>query len=230
VYAARVRILGIETSSSRGSVALVEGRHRVALATHSRENAHGESIQPLIERALAEAGWQASALDRISVGIGPGSFTGLRVGVALAKGIAEGLERPLIGVSSLAAMALGAPADLSGMRCPVLDARRGELFFALYAPDGRCLREPGLAENAAAIERALNGLEPAPILLGSACPALARGHIHRDEETDLPHAVWTALAALDAAPGEPVAPCYLRDAVAVVPSLPSNPLAGDHRR
>lgn len=220
-----MRVLGIETTSARGSVALVEAGTLVAVAVQQRENAHGETIQPLIEELLARAGWSLASLDRVAVGTGPGSFTGSRVGIALAQGIAEGLERPLIGVCSLAAMALATPADVAGTRCPVLDARRGESFFALYAPDGRELTPPTLAESPEALLQKATAHGPV-VFVGSGCPALPAPYsVFRHEETDLPHARWTALAALTAAPEDRVTPCYVRHTVAIVPDLPQNPLA-----
>jgi tRNA threonylcarbamoyladenosine biosynthesis protein TsaB len=119
-----VRVLGIETSSARGSVALIEGSISVCALDHERANAHGESILPLIEEALARAGWNRTQLDRIAVGAGPGSFTGLRVGIAIAQGLSEGLGIPLVGVPSLRAMALAVPAEQEGCRCVLVDARR----------------------------------------------------------------------------------------------------------
>jgi tRNA threonylcarbamoyladenosine biosynthesis protein TsaB len=221
-----VRILGIETSCGRGSVALLEDERTIAVATHERENAHGESIQPLIEEVLAQVGWNPTTLDRIAVGTGPGSFTGLRVGIALAQGIAEGLERPLVGVGSLLAMALAAPVDSSRLRCPVLDARRGETFFAVYTPAGIELLGPRVASSVDVLEQAVLSLDPTPLFLGVGCPSLTDGRVaHRSSETDLPHARWTALAAFARAPGAQVVPAYVRHAVVIIPQLPPNPLA-----
>jgi tRNA threonylcarbamoyladenosine biosynthesis protein TsaB len=221
-----LRILGIETCSGRGSVALVEDRRPIASLTHERENAHGESIQPLIARLLAEAGWAPTTLDRIAVGTGPGSFTGSRVGIALAQGISEGLERPLVGVGSLLAMALAAPRDRPEVRCPVLDARRGETFFGLYAPGGRELGAPSIAADAGALEEAALRATLQVLFLGAACPTFASERlIYRSPETDLPHARWTAEAAFDAEIPAHVVPTYLRQGVAAVPRLPPNPLS-----
>ncbi|HET7540536.1 MAG TPA: tRNA (adenosine(37)-N6)-threonylcarbamoyltransferase complex dimerization subunit type 1 TsaB, partial [Polyangiaceae bacterium] len=96
-----MRIVGIESSSRRGSVALLEGERLVASAEHEQPNNHAERLLPLFEQLLAETGWPKSSLDRLGVGIGPGSFTGLRAGIALAEGLSVGLDRPLWGVGSL---------------------------------------------------------------------------------------------------------------------------------
>jgi tRNA threonylcarbamoyladenosine biosynthesis protein TsaB len=221
-----VRILGIETSCGRGSVALIENQTTVCALSHERENAHGESIQPLIEQLLASAGWSMAQLDRIAVGTGPGSFTGLRVGIALAQGISEGLEVPLLGVGSLQAMALAAPDAAPGLRCPVLDARRGELFFALYSADGTELRPAQVAAGLSDLEQLSREQPGELIFLG--CSSLLAGSptlgTFHSPETDLPHARWTALAAASLPVPLGVVPCYVRDAVAIVPRLPPNPL------
>ena len=104
-----MRCLGIETSTRQGSVALVEHDQVVSVRLHQELNRHGERMLPLVEQLLSEAGWPLSSLDRIGVGIGPGSFTGLRIGVALAQGIGLGLACPVVGVGSLHAMAFAAP-------------------------------------------------------------------------------------------------------------------------
>jgi tRNA threonylcarbamoyladenosine biosynthesis protein TsaB len=221
-----VRILGIETSCGRGSVALVEDQKTVCALSHERANGHGESIQPLIEQILANAGWSTAQLDRVAVGTGPGSFTGLRVGIALAQGISEGLELPLVGVGSLQAMALATPAARAGLRCPVLDARRGELFFALFTPDGTELRSAQVAAGTSALQE-LGREHPGGVIFlgsGSLLGDLSMLDVFHSPETDLPHARWTALAGASLPPPSGVVPCYVRDAVAVVPRLPPNPL------
>jgi len=226
-----VRVLGIETSSVRGSVALSDGEHTLVVASHERANAHDASIQPLIEQALAEAGWSARQLDRVAVGTGPGSFTGLRVGIALAQGISEGLEIPLVGVGSLEAMARAVLDSLNSTSVPVLDARRGELFFAAYSRDGRELLPAQLAESAAVVERLVCEL-PGPItVLGKAWDA-AKGTLphHRSEEADLPHARWVAWLGARGELGHPARPLYLRAPVATLPQLGPNPLSAETRR
>lgn len=218
-----MRILGIETSSSRGSVALLDGAETVCCLEHERENAHGESMLPLVERALESAGWLRNQLDRIAVGVGPGSFTGLRVGVALALGLGEGLGIPVIGVPSLHAMALAVPASRAGSRCVLVDARRGELFLAAYDVAGAELLPVQLVspERGVALGRTL----PAPVFIGSGAALLgAPEAVLRSPETDYPHARWVAFAGRTAPVTGLVRPLYVRDAGAVIPNLPENPL------
>ena len=218
-----MRILAIETSSLRGSVALVEDATLAQALEHHRENAHGETILPLIERAFAEVGWERGAIDRVAVGIGPGSFTGLRVGIAIAQGLSEGWGVPLIGVPSLQAMALAAPAG-AARRCVLLDARKAELFAAVYAPGGDELVSVRLIP--AALDAVLALTAPGDVLYVGNGAALLPDlpNVCRGPETDIPHARFIAAAALTADPAGLVRPLYVRDAGAVRPVLPENPL------
>jgi tRNA threonylcarbamoyladenosine biosynthesis protein TsaB len=225
-----LRVLGIETSSVRGSVALLEGQRQIAVASHDRENAHDASLQPLIEQVLAEAGWAPRQLDRLAVGIGPGSFTGLRVGIAFAHGLSEGLQIPLLGVSSLQAMAGAVSAQEPRLRVPLLDARRGEFFLAAYAPDGSELLPAQIARDAGAVERLVAELPAAALLLGAGWDPLASKLPHqRGEHTDLPHARWVAQIASELELTHAARPLYLRPPVATAPQLGPNPLSADGR-
>jgi tRNA threonylcarbamoyladenosine biosynthesis protein TsaB len=217
-------VLGIETSSAVGSVALLEGRATVCSVEHRRENAHGESILPMIEQALAEAGWNRRQLDRIAVGIGPGSFTGLRVGIALAEGLCEGLGIPLVGIPSPVAVAAALPSGRPGCRCVLLDARKGEAFLAAYHADGREALPARLVADGNTIEQLTLALADR-IFIGNGTalfPDLPG--VYRSAETDHPHARWAALSALDVEPEPTLRPLYVRDAGALVPQLPDNPL------
>ena len=219
-----MRVLAIETSSARGSVALAEGRTGVCTLEHERANAHGESILPLVEQALSLAGWNRQQLDRIAVGTGPGSFTGLRVGIAIGQGLAEGLEIPLVGVPSLRAMALAVPPEVVGCRCVLVDARKGELFAGAYDADGTERLEARLVASIGALPPLLGDL-PELLFIGNGAAGLPGDlRVLRGPETDLPHARWTARAALDATATPLVKPLYVRDAGAVMPRLPQNPL------
>lgn len=97
--------------------------------------AHTRELLPAVDRALTGAGATFADLEAVAVGVGPGAFTGLRIGVATARALASALGVPLYPVSSLAALALGA-ADGEGATVPVLDARRKEFFCGAYLPGG----------------------------------------------------------------------------------------------
>lgn len=224
-------VLGIETSSPRGSVALWDGEQILVELTHQQPNAHAEKVSPLVDELIEVSGRSRRELSRVGVGIGPGSFTGLRVGIALAQGIATGLGLPLVGVQSTLAMANQAALNYREYEvfCPVLDARRDEVFFAAFARDGEELR-PVSAIGTSGLEAHLRTLgDPSRIALcGEFAKTLApKGYgIISAPETEYPQA--TAIARLAAATSElphDVTPQYVRQPDAVLPKLPPNPLA-----
>jgi tRNA threonylcarbamoyladenosine biosynthesis protein TsaB len=222
-----VRVLGIETSTRRGSVALAVDGKVVSVQTHEEPNAHAERVLGLVERALSEAKLTRRDLERIAVGVGPGSFTGLRVGIALAEGIALGLERPLVGVGSLRAMAQAVPAADERVRIAVLDARRSEVFLAAYAPDGAELIAPTALAPAAARELLLGTLGTrAAVTVGESAHLLGEGFVHlAGTELDLPHASpVAALGALLEPATARAEPVYVRGPGATLPNLPPSPI------
>lgn len=220
--AGAVRTLGIETSTSRTSVALLEGGQVVLARAHARPKQSAERLLPLIAELLAESGWAAATLDRIGVSVGPGSFTGLRVGMACAQGLSLGLGVPLLGVTSLQAMARAVPASLPGLRCAVLDARRGEVFAAAHQPGPRAVRAlapvalPALSAHASLSEQLA-----APIVwVGSGLSLLDLPASFSSAETDEPGAGAVGLLAEELEPAEhPPLPVYIRDVGATLPDL-----------
>lgn len=222
-----MRILGFETSTRRGSVAAVEDGRVLQSAEHEVENAHAEQLIGLVERVLAEVGWTKSSLDRLAVGIGPGSFTGLRVGIALAQGIALGLDRPLAGIGSLRAMARGVPAEEARLRVPVLDARRNELFVAAYGSDHAAVLAPQAIPRENAREELTGLLEGRDfVLVGDGSPLLGPDlpRIQR-ADLDFPHASWVGVLAGEVDSATAVAePEYVRGPGATLPNLPPSPL------
>jgi tRNA threonylcarbamoyladenosine biosynthesis protein TsaB len=130
-----MKALGIESSGARGGVALVEDGQVRGTRLFEKGMVHGREIAPSIRSLLEELRWAPGALDLIACDIGPGSYTGLRVGLAAAKGLALALARPLLGVSSLDAMAEGAR-GLARVLCPAMDAKWEQIYGAVYV-DGR---------------------------------------------------------------------------------------------
>ncbi|HPQ71265.1 MAG TPA: tRNA (adenosine(37)-N6)-threonylcarbamoyltransferase complex dimerization subunit type 1 TsaB [bacterium] len=131
-----MKILALDTSTRAGSVALRDGEQIVAATLLDVTATHSERLLPAVERSLADAGWTIEDLDLIACAKGPGSFTGLRIGLATAKGIAFAIDRPLVGVNSLEATALGFAYGTATI-CAMIDARKRQVFAALFAPDGK---------------------------------------------------------------------------------------------
>lgn len=129
------RILAVETSTQACSAALLfEAEHRESLRLES--NRHAEILLPMVRELLAEAECGFEQLDAIAFGSGPGSFTGLRIGISVAQGLAFGLDRPVVPISSLLALAarVGAPRVLAA-----IDARMNQVYWNTYrrAADGQ---------------------------------------------------------------------------------------------
>lgn len=128
-------ILGLETGSGSASLGLVSAGHVIASLSRPVKS-HGADLPVLVADLLREARVEISDLSAVAVGIGPGSFTGLRVGLSYAKGLAVGANTPIVGIPSLDAIALcgsTSPLAHNGVKiCPVLDARKGEVYTSLY--------------------------------------------------------------------------------------------------
>lgn len=127
-------VLALDTSTFIGTVAVLRDGNLLAELSASVRASHGETLLPHVERVLTLAGAKLSELDLLAVGIGPGSFTGVRIGVATAKGLALAEQKPLVGVTSLRALARGMGHG-EGLAVPVLDAHKGEVYCAAYARD-----------------------------------------------------------------------------------------------
>ncbi|HZX57666.1 MAG TPA: tRNA (adenosine(37)-N6)-threonylcarbamoyltransferase complex dimerization subunit type 1 TsaB [Mucilaginibacter sp.] len=139
-------ILQIETATTVCSVALVEDGAVLACKEVEQRNIHAEKITVFIGEILNEAGKNYADLDAIAVSSGPGSYTGLRIGVSTAKGLSFALDKPLIAIETLAAMADGfklqdkVATASNVLLCPMIDARRMEVFTAVFDVEGNVVR------------------------------------------------------------------------------------------
>jgi tRNA threonylcarbamoyladenosine biosynthesis protein TsaB len=211
------RICAVDTSTALGSVALFEGERLVVEDARRVSNAHGESLLPMIDAVFAKAGWKPSSVTRWCVGIGPGSFTGVRIGVATVKGIVLGTGAEIVGVGSLEALAALAP-DRTKPVIAAIAAIRGELYLQAC---GAVTSAP-VCLAPAAIEAWLEEVAPlasAPdlVLVGEAAVAIpplpARSvQVLAIDDLALPHARGVALAGWGkaAVPADLLEPVYVR--------------------
>jgi tRNA threonylcarbamoyladenosine biosynthesis protein TsaB len=140
------KILHIETATQVCSVALSSGNELLQLKESSEKNSHSTTVTVFIDEVMKSAGISFPELDAIAVSMGPGSYTGLRIGVSTAKGICYAVDKPLIAIGTLHSMAAGAkkgmePATTPTLLCPMIDARRMEVYTALYSTDLKVSRE-----------------------------------------------------------------------------------------
>jgi len=126
-----MRILAVDTASKSCSVAVTEKGSLAAELTAVTAQTHSKHLLKMIRSVIKTAGISISEVDGFAVTIGPGSFTGLRIGISSVKGLAVALDKPVVGVSSLDALAQQA-APSSYLVCPLLDARKDEVYFCTY--------------------------------------------------------------------------------------------------
>jgi len=134
-------ILALDTTAVTASVALLDGENVIADFSVHNKLTHSEKLLKMIDDVLLNSSYSVDDIELIAVSVGPGSFTGVRIGVATAKGLAFGRNIPVVGVSSLEAMAenitLVTPLQMeSFVICPSMDARRNELYNSLFLYDG----------------------------------------------------------------------------------------------
>jgi tRNA threonylcarbamoyladenosine biosynthesis protein TsaB len=131
-----MKILAVDTATASGSIALLEDTRLMAEWTLHSAQTHNRRLLKHIDLFLKDLGWTLDQLDGFAVTIGPGSFTGLRIGVTTIKTLAWALGKPFVGISSLDALA--APFGYASYPvCALIDARKGEIYHAFYHPDGK---------------------------------------------------------------------------------------------
>ncbi len=209
-------ILSIDTCLGASSVAVLEGERVLATRSEPMTRGHQERIGMIAREAMSEAGVAFDELTRIGVTVGPGSFTGLRVGLAFAKGLATALSIPCVGVTTLEAMAFGIP----GFTAAVLDARMSQVYIQIFA-GGVALMAPDALEVGEAAARLAELYSGGPAtLVGSGAPLLAEALSVATVLTPAaPDPVAVArLAAAKSAPAHSPRPLYLRAPYATLPA------------
>lgn len=126
-----MKILGIDAATKVAGIGIVNENEIVAEARLNTGRTHSERLLPLLNELLKNSGVTWAEISALAVTIGPGSFTGLRIGLATAQGLAQVLDKPIVGVVTLDALAENLRGN-SGLVCPLLDARRDEVYTALY--------------------------------------------------------------------------------------------------
>ena len=126
-----MKVLGVDTSTACGSLGIIDDDAVVAEYALLRDETHSTRLVPAIQALLKEARLDLDEIDGMAVSLGPGSFTGLRVGLSAVKGFAVAAERPVVGVPTLDALAFNLPFT-PYLICPLVDARKGEVYTALY--------------------------------------------------------------------------------------------------
>ncbi len=166
-------ILAIDTALDACSAGVLDtdAGKLIALESQPMKRGHAEALMPLIARVIKQAGIAFASFDRIAVTTGPGSFTGLRVGLSAARGIALAANKPVVGLTTLAAYAAPVVSDNAGQ--PVIsaiDARHDQVYFQVVSGDGRSLIRPRVAPIEEALRASRFGV---PHLVGNAAGILA---------------------------------------------------------
>jgi tRNA threonylcarbamoyladenosine biosynthesis protein TsaB len=215
-----VTLLGIDTSTSAASACVLRADgewFEVAPPPErlQRPPAHATELMPAVADVMSRAGVGWADLDGIAVGVGPGTFTGLRIGIATALGLAGASSLPLRPVSSLAALAAGIEGQL---RLPLIDARRGEVFGALYDGDERLWPPSAVAPDELAARLRDEGFTPLAAGDGSVRfrEVLEQAGVQVEPDDSEAHVVRALHvcrlgAEAEDRPPETVLPDYLRD-------------------
>ena len=226
-------ILCIETATNVCSVALIDRDGVIGIKESSIDKSHASLLSVFIEELLSEQKIKAQSLDAVAVSMGPGSYTGLRIGVSTAKGICFGAGLPLIAINTLKSMYYGAVELYSSdpeinpktLYCPMIDARRMEVYSSLYDLRGNEIRE--IKAEIITEDSYMSFLEKSPILFfgngSDKCLELINHTntvFRRDYQLSASSLAIPALYAFDKKDFADIAyfePYYLKDFIATIP-------------
>jgi len=166
-----MRILGIDSSGLVATVAVVDGNEMIAEYTVNYKKTHSQTLLPMIDEIVKMIDLDLELLEAIAISAGPGSFTGLRIGSATAKGLGQALNKPLIAVPTVDGLAF----NLYGTEkiiCPIMDARRSQVYTGIYTfiENQFTILTPQMAVSIQEIAEKLNHLEKEVIFLGDGVP------------------------------------------------------------
>ncbi|KLV09154.1 hypothetical protein ABT56_02880 [Photobacterium aquae] len=221
------KILAVDTATENCSVALLVGDDVISRCEYAPRE-HTTKILPMVDEVLAEGGLTLSQLDALAFGRGPGSFTGVRIGIGIAQGLAFGADLPMLGISTLAAMAQGTyRIHQSEQVFTAIDARMDEIYWGQYLrqADGdwqvigaeQVIKPATLAEQLGAAEGiwtcAGTGWESYAEALASIPAKMEQGTVLYPDSADMVHLAKYALARGETVAAELASPVYLRDTV-----------------
>lgn len=206
--------LGLDTALQRCSVAILRGDEVLAKQCVDMERGHAEHLAPMAKLALGEAGISVADLDRVGVVVGPGGFTGVRVALAFARGLVIGTNVQAVGVTSLEALAGASQSPDEGLIAPVVDARRGQVYAALYGQKGEVVAAPFVATPEETLQRLGDKTGGQAVsLIGSGGPLLGpipSNWMLSGASEQIDPVVVARLAARAPMPAGSPAPLYLR--------------------
>ncbi len=184
-----MKILAVDTSALTLSVALAEDKKMIAQTTLNTGHTHSETLLPVLEKLMDFASWKVSDIDLFAVSEGPGSFTGVRIGVSFVKGLAFGGKK-CVGVSTLDALAYNL-CGFCGIISPVMDARRGQFYNALFLSDGKTLTRltEDRAISAEELEKDLEKYADKTVYLCGDGYEIARKMLKNENIADTPEAL-----------------------------------------
>src|SRR4051812_22450215 len=213
-----LRVLAIDTALGACSASIVEAGEPVPLAAETipMDRGHAEALMPLLDRLSAQVEGGFESLDRVAVTVGPGSYTGLRVGIAAARGIGLAAGIPVVGVATLSAfLAPLMVGDRRGLFTAAIDAKHGHIYIQAIAPGGRTIIAPSLMSYRDAIRMLGSG----PILVSGSAAAMLSAEARAQgvearivDVASAPDISWVARLGALADPNQALPkPLYLRD-------------------
>ncbi len=159
-----MRILALDTATRNCSVAVVDDRSILAEETNADDKTHAVHVIEMIQRVIARSTLKLSQIDGFAVGRGPGSFTGLRIGIATVKALAVALEKPVVGISDLDALAAQAGPSTAWI-CALMDARKGEVYGSTYCNQNGTVQRVS-AVRVATIDKVLEDVSVPCVFIG----------------------------------------------------------------